>query len=62
MDMYTITRQFADSWMLLFLFGFFVSAILWVFRPGSSKEYRKPAESIFRNEDRPANDHEEART
>ncbi|NVO22286.1 cbb3-type cytochrome c oxidase subunit 3 [Donghicola sp. C2-DW-16] len=62
MDMYTITRIFADSWMLAFLFGFFVAAILWVFRPGSSKEYRNTAESIFRHEDRPATDHEEART
>ena len=63
MDMSTIARQFADSWMLLFLFAFFVSTILWVFRPGSTKEYRDTASSIFRNEDAPAHDDtEEART
>lgn len=61
MDTYSLTRQFADSWMLLFLFGFFVLAVLWVFRPGATKEYRDTAGIPFRHEDRPATDTEEAR-
>lgn len=61
MDIYTVLRQFADSWMLLALFAFFVGVILWVFRPGSSKTYRDTANIPFRHEDKPAED-KEART
>lgn len=54
MDTYSILREFADSWMLLALFGFFIAVILWVFRPGSRKTYEDTANVIFRNETKPA--------
>lgn len=54
METYSFLREFADSWMLLFLFGFFVVMIIWVFRPGSSKKYRDTANIPFRHSDAPA--------
>ena len=54
METYTFLRQLADSWFLLAMFAFFVGVILWVLRPGSSATYRDTANSIFRNEDKPA--------
>ncbi|MDC0739140.1 cbb3-type cytochrome c oxidase subunit 3 [Cognatishimia sp. SS12] len=54
METYSFLRAFADSWMLLFLFGFFVAVILWVFRPGSSREYQETAGIPFRHDDAPA--------
>jgi len=60
MEEYSILRQFADSWMLLVLFAFFVGVILWVLRPGSSKTYQDTANIPFRHEDKPATP-EEAR-
>ncbi|AJE48899.1 cbb3-type cytochrome c oxidase subunit 3 [Celeribacter indicus] len=57
---YHILREFADSWVLLAMFVFFVGVVVWVFRPGSRKEHRDTAEIIFRNEDKPAE--KEART
>ncbi|GHG89022.1 CcoQ/FixQ family Cbb3-type cytochrome c oxidase assembly chaperone [Pseudodonghicola xiamenensis] len=64
MDHYSFLRQFADSWMLLVLFFFFVGVVFWVFRPGSSKTYRDTADIPFRHEDKPATDKtdKEART
>lgn len=61
MDFYTILRQFADSWVLLALFAFFIAVIVWVFRPGSTKTYRDTADIPFRHDDKPATD-KEART
>jgi len=61
MELYTLLREFADSWMLLLLFSFFIGIVLWVFRPGSSKTYGDTADIPFRHEDKPANP-EEART
>jgi cytochrome c oxidase cbb3-type subunit 4 len=43
METYSLLRQFADSWMLLVLFTFFVGVVLWVFRPGATKSYENPA-------------------
>lgn len=54
MDIYTVMRQFADSWALLALFVIFVSVILFVFRPGAGASQQDAASSIFRNETRPA--------
>ncbi len=59
MDTYSLMREFADSWMLLFLFLFFLGVILWVFRPGSSREQRDSANIIFRHEDSPDEDRTE---
>lgn len=54
MEEYTILRQFADSWMLLALFAFFIGVVLWVLRPGSGKTHRDTANIPFRHEDKPA--------
>lgn len=54
MEEYTLLRQFADSWMLLVLFVFFVGIIIWVFRPGASKEYKDTANIPFRHSNAPA--------
>ena len=54
MEEYTILRQFADSWMLLLLFAFSVGIVIWVFRPGASKEYKDTANIPFRHADAPA--------
>ncbi|MDQ1900459.1 cbb3-type cytochrome c oxidase subunit 3 [Paracoccus sp. WLY502] len=54
METYSFLRGLADSWALLLLVLFFVGVILFVFRPGSRKAHRDAAESIFRNENRPA--------
>lgn len=53
MEEYTLLRQFADSWMLLLLFLFFVGIVFWVFRPGSSATYSDTANIPFRNADKP---------
>ena len=56
MDTYSLTREFADSWGLLALFLFFLGVILWVLRPGSTKQYRDTADIPFRHENTPADD------
>ncbi len=58
METYSLLREFADSWMLLLLFLFFVGVIAWVFRPGSTKEYSDTANIPFRHENKPATDKE----
>lgn len=54
MEIYTLLREFADSWMLLFLFSFFVLVVVWAFRPGSTKAYEDTASIPFRHVDAPA--------
>ena len=62
MEEYTLLRQFADSWMLLLLFAFFVGIVIWVFRPGASKEYKDTANIPFRHQDlNPPTSRQEAR-
>ena len=56
METYSWLREFADSWMLLALFVFFIGVVFWVFRPGSTKVYENPAGIPFRHEDKPAPD------
>lgn len=56
MELYTLLRQFADSWMLLLLFTFFIGIVVWVFRPSASKEYQDTANIPFRHADAPAPD------
>ncbi|WP_270726635.1 cbb3-type cytochrome c oxidase subunit 3 [Shimia sp. Alg240-R146] len=58
METYSFLREFADSWMLLFLFVFFLGIVAWVFRPGSTKEYHDTADIPFRHDDKPATDKE----
>lgn len=50
MELYSILREFADSWMLLMLFAFFIGVILWVFRPGSKATYEDTANIPFRHD------------
>ncbi|EAQ22935.1 MULTISPECIES: CcoQ/FixQ family Cbb3-type cytochrome c oxidase assembly chaperone [unclassified Roseovarius] len=54
METYSLLREFADSWMLLVLFAFFVGVVVWVFRPGATKSYENPSNIPFRHEDKPA--------
>ena len=54
METYSLLREFADSWMLLFLFIFFVGIFFWVMRPGSRDTYKDTADIPFRNEKKPA--------
>ncbi|MDJ0826503.1 MAG: cbb3-type cytochrome c oxidase subunit 3 [Rhodobacter sp.] len=61
MDTYSLLREFADSWMLLALFLFFIGVIVWAFRPGSRAVHKDIANIPFRHEDKPAQD-TEART
>lgn len=56
METYSFLREFADSWMLLGLFAFFIGVVIFVFRPGASKVYENPANIPFRHEDKPAPD------
>ncbi|KCV81213.1 cytochrome c oxidase, cbb3-type subunit IV [Actibacterium atlanticum] len=56
MDLYSILREFADSWMLLFLTLFFVGVFVWVMRPGSTRQYKDTADIPFRHENKPAAD------
>lgn len=55
MDTYTFLREVAGSWMLLFMFTFFVVVVVWVIT-GRSKSYTDTAEIIFRHEDKPLDD------
>ncbi|MBK1636105.1 cbb3-type cytochrome c oxidase subunit 3 [Rhodovulum adriaticum] len=54
METYSAMREFADSWALLALTLFFLGVIAWVFRPGSTREYRDTADIPFRHDDEPA--------
>jgi len=54
METYTLLREFADSWMLLALFLFFVGMVFFVMRPGSTKTYQDVANIPFRHDDKPA--------
>ena len=56
METYSLLRQFADSWMLLFLTLFFVGVVFWAFRPGSRSVHDDTARLPFRNEDAPKGD------
>ena len=56
MELYTLLREFADSWALLTLFIVFIAIWAWAWRPGSRKAHDEAAQSIFRNELRPAAD------
>lgn len=55
-DTYSILREFADSWMLLFLFLVFLAVIVWAFRPGSRSAHDDAAQVPFRHDDKPASD------
>lgn len=54
MEIYTLLRAFADSWMLLLMTAIFIGAVVYAFRPGSRVAQNEAAQSIFRHENRPA--------
>jgi cytochrome c oxidase cbb3-type subunit 4 len=54
MQLYETLRHFADSWVLLALTLIFLGVIVYAFRPGSRATHDDAAQSIFRNDDRPA--------
>jgi cytochrome c oxidase cbb3-type subunit 4 len=54
MELYSLLREFADSWALLVLFVVFVGVVFWAFRPGSRGLHDDAANSIFRNDTKPA--------
>jgi len=60
METYTLLRSFADSWYLLFMTVFFIGIVAWAWRPGSRKVQDEVATSIFRNDDTPARDGDDA--
>lgn len=56
MDTYSLMRLFADSWVLLAMFLFFLGVVVWAFRPGSREVHEDTASIPFRHEDKPAGD------
>ena len=56
MDTYSLLRHLADSWFLLAMTLGFLGLCLWAFRPGSRKAHDDAAGSIFRHDERPADD------
>lgn len=54
METYSLLRTLADSWALLALTVVFIVMVIFVFRPGARRAQKAAAESIFRNESRPA--------
>ena len=50
MDTYSWLRELADSWVLLAMTLFYIGAILWVFRPGSTRMYKDISDIPLRNE------------
>lgn len=53
MDTYSLLREIADSWVLLAMFCFFISVILWAFRPGSTDIYDSVRNIPLRDDDAP---------
>ncbi len=54
METYSFLRHLADSWFLLAMTLGFLLLCVWAFRPGSRKTHDEVANSIFRNDERPA--------
>mgnify|MGYP001546733824 CR=1 FL=1 len=56
MDLYSLLREIADSWVMLFLLIFFIGTWFWAFRPGSRPIHDDAAQVPFRHEDAPLDD------
>lgn len=54
-EIYTIMRQFADSWGLVYMFAIFLAVTLFIFRPGARRAAENAASIILRD-DQPAAD------
>ncbi len=50
METYTLMRQFADSWGLLYLVVVFIAVVIFAFRPGSKKYYSEQAQIPLKEE------------
>lgn len=50
---YDTLAEFARSWMVVGLLGFFVLMVLWILRPGSRKLHAEAASVIFRHDKNP---------
>ncbi len=50
MDTYSLLREFADSWMLLAMFIFFVGVAIWAFLPSQANARQDASMIPFRNE------------
>lgn len=50
-DTYTVLRHFADSWWLLGMMTFFLGAVAFALRPGSSRLHRDIADIPLRDDD-----------
>ena len=53
MDTYSSLREFADSWFLIAMVGFYLAACGWVFLPSRSRANLEASEIPFRNETQP---------
>ena len=53
MDTYSLLREFADSWVLLAMFTFFLGVIVWAYLP-SQRPARKAASEIPFRYEKPA--------
>ncbi len=51
MDIYTFLRQLADSWELLAMMTFYITACLWAFRPSARRSNEEAAGIPFRNDE-----------
>ena len=49
LDYHTL-RAFADSWVLLAMFLFFILAVVWVLRPSASAKYDDAASIPFKED------------
>lgn len=54
MEIYTLMREFADSWFLLVMFAFFVGAVAWSWRRSARTAHAEAARIPFAHEDAPA--------
>ena len=51
METYSLLREFADSWGLLYMFLIFVAVIFFTFRPGSKKQAEKNANIVLKEDE-----------
>jgi cytochrome c oxidase cbb3-type subunit IV len=47
---YDFLREFADSWVLLMMFLYFVSVALWALRPSARSQYDDAASIPFKED------------
>lgn len=50
METYSFLREFADSWVLLAMFAFFIGAGIWAFLPSQANAREDASMIPFRNE------------